>query len=242
MEYETYVIGDIHGGLKALEQVIDKIGLQENDQMIFLGDYVDGLPQSAQVIDFLIELDATFSCIFIRGNHDFWWQQWLETGHPDPDWLNEGGSSTLLSYQYYDKKQLEKHLHFSRKLQNFHIDDRQNLFIHAGFTSLAGPEKEISPAYLYNDRTLLETAMVFEHLQNFQTYPFPVRLKLFNEIFIGHTPTVKFGSQFPMHAANLWDIDTGVKKNGRLTVLNVKTKHFWQSDPGSILYPDETGN
>lgn len=40
-------IGDIHGGLKALEQLIDKINVQNEDQLIFLGDYVDGWPESA---------------------------------------------------------------------------------------------------------------------------------------------------------------------------------------------------
>ena len=38
----TFVIGDIHGGLKALQQVLDRVELKENDHLIFLGDYVDG--------------------------------------------------------------------------------------------------------------------------------------------------------------------------------------------------------
>jgi serine/threonine protein phosphatase 1 len=62
----TFVIGDIHGGLKALIQVLNKVEITEKDTLIFIGDYVDGWSESAQVIEFLIELAEKFSCIFIK--------------------------------------------------------------------------------------------------------------------------------------------------------------------------------
>ncbi|MEP0480335.1 MAG: metallophosphoesterase, partial [Nonlabens sp.] len=52
----TIAIGDIHGGYKALLQLIERIGLKDDDQLIFLGDYVDGWSESFEVIDFLISL------------------------------------------------------------------------------------------------------------------------------------------------------------------------------------------
>lgn len=52
----TLVIGDIHGGLRALHQIFERAAVSKNDTLIFLGDYVDGWSQSPQVIDFLIEL------------------------------------------------------------------------------------------------------------------------------------------------------------------------------------------
>ena len=239
MTQETYVIGDIHGALKALHQIIKYIKPDENSRLIFLGDYIDGLPESAQVIDFLIELDTRFSCIFLKGNHDIWLQEWLESGHADPVWLNNDGQSTLRSYGSYSEEEKKRHRDFFRKFQNYYVDNSQNLFIHAGFTSQQGPAKEMHENYLFNDRTLLETAMIFKDLKQFHTYNFPERLSLFNEIFIGHTPTLKFGSEEPIHTANLWDLDTGVKKNGKLTAMNVKTKEFWQSDLIIDLYPEE---
>ena len=68
----TLVIGDIHGGARALRQVIGRVGLESEDRLIFLGDYVDGWPESRQVIDYLIELDRGYACMFIIGNHDVW--------------------------------------------------------------------------------------------------------------------------------------------------------------------------
>ena len=53
----TLVIGDIHGSLKALQQIIEKAAVNETDQLIFLGDFVDGWSQSFEVIQFLIELE-----------------------------------------------------------------------------------------------------------------------------------------------------------------------------------------
>ena len=53
------VIGDIHGGLKALHQIFDRAKVTTTDNLIFLGDYVDGWSQSPQVIDFILELKKT---------------------------------------------------------------------------------------------------------------------------------------------------------------------------------------
>jgi serine/threonine protein phosphatase 1 len=52
----TLAIGDIHGGFRALIQVLEKANVTENDTLIFLGDYVDGWSESSQVMKFLIEL------------------------------------------------------------------------------------------------------------------------------------------------------------------------------------------
>ena len=59
-------IGDIHGGLKALIQILNKIEVKGEDTLIFVGDYVDGWSESAQVIQFLIELSENINCVFIK--------------------------------------------------------------------------------------------------------------------------------------------------------------------------------
>jgi len=62
----TLVIGDIHGSFKALQQIIEKAAVNETDQLIFLGDFVDGWSQSFEVIQFLIELEKKIKCVFIK--------------------------------------------------------------------------------------------------------------------------------------------------------------------------------
>ena len=90
----TLVIGDIHGGLKALKQVLERAEVTISDTLIFLGDYVDGWSESPQVLDFLIALKQTHHCIYLRGNHDELLQNWLETDTYNEMWHNHGGKAT----------------------------------------------------------------------------------------------------------------------------------------------------
>ena len=64
----TIAIGDIHGCLEPLESLVDK--LPRDDALVFLGDYVDRGPQSAQVIDYLKDLARQRHCRFFMGNHE----------------------------------------------------------------------------------------------------------------------------------------------------------------------------
>ena len=59
------VIGDIHGGLKALKQVLERANVTQNDTLIFLGDYVDGWSESPEVLNFSRSLHV---CIKVRKN------------------------------------------------------------------------------------------------------------------------------------------------------------------------------
>jgi serine/threonine protein phosphatase 1 len=137
----TFVIGDIHGALKALKQVIAAIDPQRDDRLIFLGDYVDGWSESAQVIDQLIALDGMYSCIFIKGNHDAWCESWLN-GDPAEDlWVAQGGKATIDSYRKVSRKQKLIHLEFLNRMRGYYIDDQNRLFIHAGYSSMHGPPK-----------------------------------------------------------------------------------------------------
>ena len=152
----TLVFGDIHGGLKALEQLLDKVDLVSTDKLIFLGDYVDSWSESAKVIDFLIKLEKSNDCIFIKGNHDVWCEDWLQTEIQNKTWLQHGGKSTVESYQNYCQIQKSEHLEFFKKMKFYEIDNQNRLFIHAGFTSMHGPEKEFYKSNFSWDRTLWE--------------------------------------------------------------------------------------
>lgn len=237
----TIVIGDIHGADRALEQVLEKVGPTENDTLIFLGDYVDGWSQSKQVIDRLIDLEGKHSCIFIKGNHDAWCETWLESGTALDKWLFHGGALTVESYAGITAEEKAKHLEFFQRMRNFHVDEHNNLFIHAGFSSMHGPEQEVYSSNYTWDRTLWEMALAMDEQLDKDSKRYPKRLKLFREIFIGHTPTTNYGVPVPMQAANLWNVDTGAAFSGKITMLDTDTKEFWQSDVVQTLYPGEKG-
>jgi serine/threonine protein phosphatase 1 len=237
----TLVIGDIHGGLRALVQVMEKAAVFADDVLIFLGDYVDGWSESAQTIEYLINLSRTHSCIFIKGNHDEWCEEWLRTGRGDNVWLFHGGRETLDSYEAYDEDIRKQHLHFFGQMKLYHLDEQNRLFIHAGFTSMHGPEHEKYPTNFSWDRTLWEVAITTNKQLKKTSLFYPKRLKLFNEIYIGHTPTLYYNETIPMQGCNVWNVDTGAAFTGPLTIMDIDTKEFWQSEPVKDLYPEEMG-
>jgi serine/threonine protein phosphatase 1 len=212
--------------------------------LIFLGDYVDGWSESPQVLDFLMELSQTNSCIFIRGNHDELVYDWLtgnKAGIDEPMWFIHGGEATALAYAKVSEAKKQIHIKFLKALQDYHLDEKNRLFIHAGFTNMNGIHHEYFPKMFYWDRSLWETALSLDENIPKDSYYYPKRLNLYNEIYIGHTPVTKIGETTPVHKANLWNIDTGAAFKGPLTIMDVDTKEFWQSEPLNELYFDEKG-
>lgn len=237
----TFVIGDVHGSYKAVTDLLQKINLQQEDKLIFLGDFVDGWSQSFEVIEYMMQLDKTNNCIFIKGNHDAWCEDWLRTGNIDDMWYHNGGRATIESYSGRTDAEIRRHLDFYARLLNYYVDEENRLFIHAGFASVRGPENERYVSNYNWDRTLWEVALSLDDRIKTDSLFYPKRLKLFKEIYIGHTPTIYIGKYEPVHAANLWNMDTGAAFDGKLSAMDVDTKQFWQSETVMELYPDETG-
>lgn len=237
----TLVIGDIHGGLRALEQVIEKAAITKKDKLIFLGDYVDGWSQSPQVLDYLIQLKNTCQCVYIRGNHDELVLHWLQNYHDNPMWYNHGGESTVLAYEKVTQETKNRHIEFLLGLENYHLDDQNRLFVHAGFTNMNGVTSEHFPRMFYWERTLWETALALDKTMLTDDSFYPKRFTLYKEIYIGHTPVSRIGKTTPVQMANVWNVDTGAAFKGPLTILDVDSKAFWQSDPLNEIYPDEKG-
>jgi serine/threonine protein phosphatase 1 len=237
----TLVIGDIHGGLRALHQVLERANVTTKDTLIFLGDYVDGWSESPQVLDYLIALGQKQSCVFIRGNHDELALHWLQNHHNNPLWYEHGGEATVLAYANVDEATKQNHINFLLNLVNYHIDSNNRLFVHAGFTNINGVNHEYFPKMFYWERTLWETALALDKSMKTDDLYYPKRLTLYNEIYIGHTPVTKIDKTIPVQMANVWNIDTGAAFLGPLTILDIDTKEYWQSDALPILYPDEKG-
>lgn len=241
IKMRTLVIGDIHGGLKALVQLLEVAKVTENDKLIFLGDYVDGWSESAQLMDYLIDLNKTHTCVFIKGNHDVWCETWLKTQVANETWLIHGGQLTVDSYKHYSSEQMAQHVEFFDSMPFYYESENNNLFIHAGFTSMHGPKKEFHRSNYNWDRTLWEMAMVMDTRIEKDSLLFPKRLAIYNEIYIGHTPTLHFGSDKPMNGCNVWNIDTGAAFKGKLSCMDITTKEVFQSDQVQSLYPAEKG-
>ena len=242
--HRKLVIGDIHGGLKAVLQIIERAKVTKEDTLIFLGDYVDGWSESPQVIDFLLELNTTNECVFLRGNHDELLLDWLLNDNENIDegmWFKHGGEATVVAYANVSENKKKVHIEFLNALQNYYLDEQNRLFIHAGFTNMNGILYEYFPKLFYWDRTLWETAVALDETIEKKSVFYPRRLTLYTEVYIGHTPVTRIEKTVPIQKACVWNIDTGAAFKGPLTIIDINTKEFWQSEPLPNLYPNEKG-
>ncbi|MEZ4852944.1 metallophosphoesterase family protein [Flavobacterium sp.] len=238
---KKFVVGDIHGGLKALVQILEKASVTSDDTIIFLGDYVDGWSESPQVLDFLIDLQTAQNCIFLRGNHDDLLLQYLKTNTYKEEWFLHGGEATLAAYQNVSEEKKQHHISFLENLQNYYLDEENRLFIHAGFTNSKGVAYEYFKPMFYWDRSLWEMAIALNPNLNENDILYPSRLKHYKEIYIGHTPVTRIEKEIPVQAANIWNIDTGAAFKGKLSIMDIDSKMYWQSEALPKLYPNEKG-
>ena len=156
-------------------------------------------------------------------------------------WFKHGGEATVKAYSKVSDSIKKKHIEFLTSLENYYLDSQNRLFIHAGFTNMNGIAYEYFPKLFYWDRTLWETALALNENINKESIFYPKRLTLYEEIYIGHTPVTRIGETIPIQKACIWNIDTGAGFKGPLTIMDIDTKQFWQSEPLPTLYPKEKG-
>lgn len=114
-----FVVGDIHGEITKLIQLVDNIKkLDQKPEFIFIGDYIDKGESAKNTIDFLIELKNNYNCIFLEGNHEYQWLN-LSTDNNIEDYLLKyGGRLTIDSFPNIDNVFQMKNL-FLDKYKDF---------------------------------------------------------------------------------------------------------------------------
>lgn len=248
----TFVMGDIHGAYKALVQCLERSNFNpEIDCLVQLGDVTDRWPEVYECVEALLQIAKHDKLIVLKGNHDAWFLSFINTAHHPGNWAH-GGKETIRSYVNHREQPVKilssggynnsitpkdipiSHQAFFKNQINHYIDSENNCFVHGGFNRQL-PFMEQDENNYYWDRELWRDAMSFEVLHEQGTESFFMKTP-FREIFIGHSPTTQWNTDQPMHAANIWNLDTGAGEKGRLTIMDVTSKQFWQSDLVKELY------
>ena len=254
-------IGDIHGNYKGLMQCLQRSNFDyQNDTLISLGDVVDGHSQSFEVVEELLKIK---NLIAIKGNHDDWFDQWIKSGINPANW-QQGQKATGLSYLEHSRPEHpwfefnfdktgfdisiksndipDSHIEFFDKQLPYYRDEENNLIIHGGFNRHFFLHEQL-PYTFWWDRDLRSQALSYGNIVAMEgvSHPKFKMIENFKEVFIGHTSTQFWGEDTPMNAANIWNLDTGGGWFGKVSIMDVKTKEFWQSDDGKTLYPEFTG-
>ena len=199
-------IGDIHGCLDQLKELMKQVMPTSSDKIVFLGDYVDRGPASAGVIDYLIEFGAAFpTTVFLRGNHEQMFAEYLE-GRGLSVFLMNGGLKTLSSYQ--DRGQWpipSSHHTFLQALVNCY-ETEDYIFVHAGLR----PDISLSEQSI-NDLIWIRQEFISSNHD-------------WGKIVVyGHTPLDE-----PLLTETRIGLDTGCVYGRQLTCCDVRTRKIWQ--------------
>jgi serine/threonine protein phosphatase 1 len=250
MPGRTFAVGDIHGQLSHLHRLLSRLPpLTPADTIVFIGDYLDRGPQSAQVVEHLrLELPRRVPAgiVTLRGNHEHAWLQVVDRGAPEfvlP--VGNGCLATLRSYlggpppapDEFPTAKEEAQALFSasffppevvawmRELPYYH-EDEHAIYVHGGLPPRDGrfahPRDYPDPSQLVWCRS--------------QAFFAGYRGK---RVVFGHTPTANLPQHLSVHTpadrtdlyrtADLIGIDTGCGRGGFLTAVELPSLAVYES-------------
>ena len=221
----VYAVGDVHGRIDLLDRMHDRIvadaekSSAERRVAVYLGDYVDRGPESAAVIDRLLDEPLNgFESVHLKGNHEDFMLKFLDGEGEGLGWLFNGGDATLASYGITDddwrdlepdaihrtRDELirilpERHREFLDGLALSHAEGGY-LFVHAGIRPGVAIDQQVEDDLLWIRDDFLQSTD--EHDRR---------------VVHGHTITWS-----PEVRANRIGIDTGAFASGVLTCLAVE--------------------
>jgi len=248
MAGRTFAIGDIHGETAHLFKLLSCFPtLDADDTLVFVGDYLDRGPRSAQVIEYLRALpeQTPAKVVALRGNHEDAWLRVLERGWDE--FVTPPGNGCLAAMRSFtggevpeegelpkpDEEMMLKTggffpdevVDWMQALPYWYEDDHA-IYVHAGLPS--GPDGFLHPSEVKAPIALLWCRD--EHF--FRNY----RGK---SVVFGHTRTEylppELSGYTPDDPTDLWagenvyGLDTGCGNGGYLTALELPAMNVYES-------------
>ncbi|MEO1013772.1 MAG: metallophosphoesterase family protein [Pseudomonadota bacterium] len=218
MDETLYAIGDVHGRVDLLDAMIARINSAPSTKpkrLVFLGDYVDRGPASAEVIQRLISLQKEEpKTVLLKGNHEAALLSFLEDPDRHDAWLEWGGVETMESYRVerplarapgdlaaeLRDRMPDAHLRFLRGLR-LSYEAGDYYFVHAG----------IRPGVALCDQDERDLLWIREAFHNA-----PASARPEKTIVHGHHPTRK-----PLDQGWRIGVDTGAVWSGALSAVEI---------------------
>ncbi len=199
-----YAVGDIHGQIHMLEALVERVPFREDDEIVFLGDFIDRGRDSKAVVEFLLGFRREYpKTVFLRGNHEDMLLDYLAGGgsyYPGVYVMN-GGDATLENYrdERGDVHLPPEHLKFLNALEWIHVS-RGFIFVHAG----------LRPNVPIDSQDPMDMVWIREEFFHAQ-YDFG------KPVVFGHTPGWEIKNELPFYLG----IDTSAVHGGRLTCVQL---------------------
>jgi serine/threonine protein phosphatase 1 len=198
----TYAIGDIHGRLDLLMDLLSQIITHANGRsckLVFLGDYIDRGPDSAGVLALVRRFQQHWpeSVICLKGNHEAMLLEVVTEPAVTSWWLGNGGDNTLVSFGVSHPGDLPADvLSWIAGLPTLY-EDEHRYFVHAGLhPDLSLSEQDDQTKLWIRDEFLLVDYDFGKHVVH------------------GNTPSETGGPELRPYRTNL---DTGAVFGGPLT-------------------------
>jgi serine/threonine protein phosphatase 1 len=254
MAHRTFAIGDIHGDLEQLLKLLSCLpGLDKDDTIVFLGDYVDRGPQSAQVVDYIRRIGDVkpAKIVTLRGNHEDAWLKVIDNGWPE--FVLPVGNGCLAAYRSFigalppreDEEPTQDELDILLAGSFFPPDvvewfrglplwyeDEYAIYVHAGLSR--GPDGNFRHPQDTDPPGLLLWCRDEDFFRNYKNY-------LGKPIVFGHTgteylpPELSEYTYTPEDPTDLWageaviGLDTGCGKGGFLTAFELPEGNVYES-------------
>ena len=215
-----YIFGDIHGCLSNLLELFGRIkgNINDNDKLIFLGDYVDRGNYSFEVIKFLININKSYDIVFLKGNHEEMFLKYIDGLDKTGIFFDNGGRATLKSYKKNcgEFRVPDEHLKFYRNLKSS-FEGADFISVHAGFNpKVYNMEQQTEDDILWIREAFYRSERRWE-----------------KTVIFGHTPTgilgKRHGEVYFDDKKNIIGIDTGAVYGGVLTCLRWPDRKIFQS-------------
>jgi len=224
-----YVMSDIHGEYEKYVKMLDVINFSGDDELYILGDVVDRGKEPVKVLLDMMNRPNVFP---LMGNHDllaldilkkisvditednFSSQVDMTVMNEMLDWLSNGGSTTMESFQKLSKSQRSDILDY---ISDFplcdivEVKDKAFILVHAGLGNFS-PTKKLS-SYTAEELILSRNNPDIQYFSDDSVY-----------IITGHTPTLSITGKPEIYISNNnICIDCGAVFGGRLACLCLET-------------------
>lgn len=140
-----WVIPDIHGSVKTLQTLVKYLIVPDkDDQLYFLGDFIDRGPDSKGVIDYIMQLQKETNVDYIIGNHEYYCLKSYEedkkirhglfSSKPkiQREWEQYGGKETLKSFGVKYPGDIPQEYIDWMKRGKYFIETDKYVLVHAG--------------------------------------------------------------------------------------------------------------
>lgn len=250
MTARTIAVGDIHGDMDQLLALMARLpALNAEDTILFIGDYLDRGPHSAEVVRFLREdlrRNTSANIVTLRGNHEDAWLKIIAGERTNfPLSANNGCLATLRSFTAgqpavpgefpTSQEEMEALISGSffpaevaawmERLPFFHEDDHA-IFVHGGLPTRGGawmhPAQYPDPSQLVWCRD----AVFFTEYRG-------------KRVVFGHTPASHLPQDLSIHTPNdpsdvyisgdVIGIDTGCGREGFLSAIELPSLAVYES-------------